>query len=112
MNEVKTLQAVSLNPMKKSSFMPNRPMLPENTKIFYEETFEKLKLKFLPDKPLNVEEEKSISRKLTGHELSKIIVGDTIIDFGKIFVKSKAYSFFNIKNNLRSSIAVKLIISK
>jgi hypothetical protein len=105
-------RAVPLNAQKKSTMFQNRPLMFETNKIFYQETFEKLRMKLLPEKPLSVEEEKNISRKLTGQELSKIIVGDTVIDFGKIFVNSKAYSFFNIKNNLRSSIAVKLNIGR
>ena len=106
------MKTMPMASQKKTHGLANRALMVESSKIFYQETFDKLKLKMFPDKPLNNEEAKSISRKLSGQELSKIIVGDTMIDFGKIFVNSKAYSFFNIKNNLRSAICVKLVLSK
>lgn len=107
-----TLMSMPMQSQKNTKLMHNRLPIQEPNKIFYQETFEKLKLKYFPDKPLNNDEAKSITRKLSGHELSKIIVGDTIVDFGKVFVNSHAYSFFKIKNNLRSTISVKLILSK
>lgn len=106
-----TLMSVPMQSQKNHKSLQNRMALQEPNKIFYQETFEKLKLKFFPEKPLNNEEAKSITRKLSGQELSKIIVGETVIDFGKVFVNSHAYSFFKIKNNLRSTISVKLILS-
>ena len=107
-----TLMSMPLQPQKQSKSFHNKILMPDSNKIFYEETYNKLKIKNFPERPLNNDEAKSISKKLNGHELSKIIVGDTIIDFGKVFVNSRAYSFFNIKNNLRSSISVKLLLSK
>jgi hypothetical protein len=106
-----TLMSMPMQTQKHSKALHNRILMPESNKIFYQETYEKIKIKNFPERPLNNDEAKSISRKLNGHELSKIIVGETIIDFGKIFVNSKAYSFFNIKNNLRSSICIKLLLS-
>ena len=106
------MNSVPVSYHKQSKSMRNRIITGEQNKIFYQETFENLRVKNFSEKPLNNEEAKSISKKLSGQELSKIIVGDTIVDFGKIFMNSSAYSFFNIKNNLRMTISVRLIVSK
>lgn len=47
---------------------------------------------------------------LDGEKLQKIHVGPTTIDFKSIFVKSTATKYFQVKNELRTSIRVRLII--
>lgn len=95
--------------LKKPTIM-QKSLLSFSCKILYEKEINNLKIRYFPEKASNVEETKKIRRKLSGHDLSKIIVGETIIDFGKIFINSKAYTIFPIRNNLRTPIQAKLLI--
>lgn len=52
------------------------------------------------------------NRKLSGKELSKILVGQSNINFGKIFINSDAICQFPIQNNLSTPISVRLDLSK
>ena len=48
--------------------------------------------------------------ELNGEQLQKIYAGPRVIDFGHVFVKSRSFKFFNIKNELRTHIMVQLVI--
>ena len=97
--------------VKKTNIL-QKSVLSFSNKIFYQKELSKLKIRYFAEKGSNVEETKKIRRKLSGNDLSKIIVGETIIDFGKIFINSKAYTIFPIRNNLRAPIQAKLLIGK
>lgn len=65
----------------------------------------KLVLKELPSNPKDYEEAKQLAEKLSGEKLMRIQVGPTEINFGKIFVNSSVSQYFQVKNDLWSSIS-------
>ena len=67
-----------------------------------------INFKEFPEKPASHSEVRDCQTELTGEMLQKIQVGPTLIDFEKIFIKSKVHKFFQIKNELRSSIMVRI----
>lgn len=54
------------------------------------------------------EEAKQITERLSGEKLMRILVGPNELDFGNVFVNSTACLFFQIKNDLWSSISAAL----
>jgi hypothetical protein len=64
--------------------------------------------KEFPEKPSSHAEVRDCNNELTGEMLQKIQVGPTTIDFGSIFIKSKMHKYFQVKNDLRSSIMVRI----
>lgn len=63
-----------------------------------------------PEQPETHAETRDVTAELTGEELQKIPVGPTVIDFGSIYQKSTEKRYFQIKNDLRKPIKVKLSI--
>jgi hypothetical protein len=74
--------------------------------------------KFVPDQntvfkefpmhPSSHSEVRDCNLDLTGEQLQKIQVGPTNIDFKSIFMKSKVSQYFQVKNELRNSIMVRV----
>ena len=50
--------------------------------------------------------------ELTGEQLQKIIAGPQKINFKNVFVKSETTKSFNISNDLRQSIYVRLMVDQ
>lgn len=59
-------------------------------------------------KPKSNAEERDINIELTPDTLQKVLAGPKTIDFGKIYKKSKAYKYFTVRNELKTSIMVQL----
>lgn len=64
--------------------------------------------KEFPAYPSSHSEIRNCNLELTGEQLQKIQVGPTLIDFSSIFMKSKVSQYFQVKNELRNSIMVRI----
>ena len=69
-----------------------------------------MKKKF-PSEPKSHKEIRDTNMELTGEMLQKVFAGPKIIDFGMIFVKSSMTKTFTVRNDLRSTILVKLEVT-
>lgn len=62
--------------------------------------------RILPEKTSDSKEITSINKELSGNELRAVQAGPTLIDFGEVYMCSRVYKTFSVKNNLRESIKV------
>ncbi|EGR27619.1 hypothetical protein IMG5_193180 [Ichthyophthirius multifiliis] len=70
-----------------------------------------IKKKFTGE-PKNHSEIREISKQLNGEELQKIFAGPVEIDFKNVYVNSEVVKTFKVRNDLRTSISVKLETNK
>ena len=68
--------------------------------------------KKFPNEPKTHSEIRDTSMELSSEMLQKIEAGPVRIDFGVIYIKSKMTKTFFVKNDLRSSISVRLYTDK
>lgn len=68
--------------------------------------------KKLPSQPQTHRDIRDINMELKGEELKKIQAGPVRIDFGNVFIKSKIWRTFHIKNDLRSAISAQIMIDR
>lgn len=61
------------------------------------------------DKPASHSEARDVTMELTGEELQKIQVGPNVVEFGSVFVKSNSVKYFQVKNDLRKSVSVRVV---
>lgn len=62
-----------------------------------------------PSEASSQAELRDIQRELSPEELQKVFVGPTTIDFGSVYVKSRAVRYFAVKNSLKTAIVVQII---
>ncbi|EGR27115.1 hypothetical protein IMG5_201370 [Ichthyophthirius multifiliis] len=79
----------------------------EDQTIFNPDPNQSLKKRW-PSKPQNHKEIREISKYLDGSELQKIYAGPVYIQFDAVYVNSTIQKTFFIKNDLRTSISVRL----
>lgn len=73
--------------------------------FFNPDSMQPVRKKF-PANPSTHRDMRDINMDLTGEELKKIQAGPVIIDFGKVFVKSRISRTFQVKNDLRNTLSV------
>lgn len=78
-----------------------------NLQVFTPDPKKLIKRKF-SSRPQNNVEERDIVIELTPEMLKKVFAGPTTIDFGTVYVKSKEYRSFTVRNELRSAIMVEV----
>ena len=61
-----------------------------------------------PSEPKTQAEMMDTTRELTADELQRVFAGPTSINFGSVYVKSKASRYFSIQNQLRTSIMARI----
>lgn len=83
------------------------PYKQDDVKTFEPDPNIPMKKKF-PSDPKNHSEIRDSSIQLTGQQLQKIFAGPIHIDFGNIYVNSEVCKTFRVRNDLRTSIAVRL----
>ena len=71
--------------------------------IFRPDPTKPVKVTF-PSEPKSQAEMKDTTRELTPEELQRVFAGPITIDFGSIYIKSRASRYFSIQNQLRTSI--------
>lgn len=80
------------------------------TKIAVIQTFKPSSLsplkKKYPSTPSNHSQVKDISKNLSAAELVRVQAGPNLIDFGRLFVKSKTVRVFTVRNDLSLTIKV------
>jgi len=86
------------------------PIIETQSQIFNPDPMQRIKRKFPPE-PKSHAEIRDCSQELTGVLLQKIYAGPVEIDFKSIYVKSKEIRTFSVRNDLRSSILVRLEVS-
>ena len=86
------------------------PVVELQSQIFNPDPSQRIKHKFPPE-PKSHAEIRDCNQELTGPMLQKIYAGPVEIDFKSIYVKSKEVRTFSVRNDLRSSILVRLEVS-
>lgn len=62
--------------------------------------------KKFPSMPMNHMQIKDLGRKLEAKELVRVQAGPGLIDFGRMFVKSKMVRVFSVRNDMSLNIKV------
>ena len=61
-----------------------------------------------PEEPTNFNHKREVAGELTPEELSNVEVAANSMSFGEVYVKSKEYRYFWVKNGTKKAISVKL----
>ena len=77
--------------------------------MFNPDCLQRIKRKFAAE-PKSHAEIRDCSQELTGQMLQKVYAGPVEIDFKSIYVKSQEIRTFSVRNDLRSSILVRLVV--
>jgi len=84
------------------------PVMAVQSQLFNPDPNQRIKKKF-PSVPKSHAEIRDCNQELTGQMLQKVYAGPVEINFGNIYVKSTEIKTFSVRNDLRSSIMVRMV---
>lgn len=67
--------------------------------------------KIFAAEPITQAEARDSTKELSPDELQKVFVGPTTMDYGVVYVKSKLTKYFSVKNQLKGSILVQIVVN-
>lgn len=85
------------------------PVMEVQSQCFNPDPNQRIKKKF-PSSPKSHAEIRDCNQELTGAMLQKIYAGPIEINFGNIYLKSTEVKTFSVRNDLRSSILVRMVV--
>lgn len=103
---------ILVSPRERMVRLPNLtdPLYQDNT--FKEKQLNKLQPRINPCTTRNKQEQADVERSLTADELKAIVVSDTHLDFGVMFVATVGRKSFMVRNNTGASVHVAVFASE